>query len=206
MADELQGLLNRIQKEGLDQAETKREEILHDAKAEAKALLAKAKSEAEHLIATARQEAALLREKGEQSLKQAARDVLLSLRDQLEVRVVEVARSLAAENSTAATMAEIIAAMAASYLAGEQSGKLEIQLAPAQADALRAALAKRLGEDLAKRCEIAPVASVSGGFRLVFSGQDVTYDFTDASLAETMASFLTPRLAATVLGVVAKED
>lgn len=205
MADELQGLLNRIQKEGLDQAESKRGEILHEAQAEAKALLAKAKTEAEHLVAAARQEAALLREKGEQSLKQAARDVLLSLRDQLEERVVAVARSLAAESSTPETMAEIIAAMAAAYLESEQSGNLEIELAPAQADALRAALAKRLGEDLAKRCELAPVAGVSAGFRIVLSGQDIAYDFTDASLAETMAAFLTPRLAATVLGVVGKE-
>jgi V/A-type H+-transporting ATPase subunit E len=206
MADELQGLLNRIRKEGLEQAAGEKEDILRQAKAEAKATIDQAKSEAERLVAAARQEAKLLREKGEQSLKQAARDVLLSLRDQLENRVVEVARSLAGEACSPATVAEIVATLASSYLEAEQEGRLELQIPPAQAEALRAALAARLGQDLAERCDLAPVPGLGAGFRLVFSGQDIAYDFSDASLAETMASFLTPRLAAMVVGVAAKES
>jgi len=206
MADELQGLLDRIRKEGLEQAAGEKEDILRQAKAEAKTVLDKAKTEAEQLVAAARQEAKLLREKGEQSLKQAARDVLLSLRDQLESRVVEVARSLAGEACSPDTVAEIVAALAAAYLEAEKEGRLEIQIPAAQADTLRDALAARLGKELAEHCDLAPVPSLDAGFRLVFSGQDIAYDFSDASLAETMASFLTPRLAATVVGLAAKKD
>lgn len=205
MADELQGLLDRIRKEGLEQAADEKEDILRQAKAEAKAVLAKAKSEAEQLVADARQEAKLLREKGEQSLKQAARDVLLSLRDQLEQRVAEVARSLAVEGCTPETVAELVAALGSAYLEAEAEGRLDIHLPPEQADALRDALAERLGKDLAERCELSPVPAI-GGFRLEIAGQDIAYDFSDASLAETMASFLTPRLAATVMGLDEKED
>lgn len=206
MADELQGLLDRIRKEGLEQAAGEKEDLLRQAKAEAKAVVDKARAEAEQLVAAARQEAKLLREKGEQSLKQAARDVLLSLRGQLEGRVVEVARSLAAEACTPAAVAEIVAGLAAAYLEAEKEGRLEIQIPASQADALRTALAARLGKDLAAHCDLAPVPGLGAGFRLVFSGQDIAYDFSDASLAETMASFLTPRFAATVAGVVAKQD
>jgi V/A-type H+-transporting ATPase subunit E len=202
MADELQGLLKRIQAEGLEQAEATKEATLRDAKAEAEDLVAKAKSKAEQLIAEARREADLLRQKGEQSLKQAARDVLLSLREQLESRVVEVARSLAVETSTPETVADIVATMAKTYLEAEQSGDLELRVPAEQQDALANALAARLGQDLADRCHLAPVPDVDAGFRLVVSDQDIVYDFTDESLAETMASFLSPRLADVILGVV----
>jgi V/A-type H+-transporting ATPase subunit E len=202
MADELQGLLKRIQAEGLEQAEATKEATLRDAKAEAEEIVSKAKSKAEQLVAQARQEADLLRQKGEQSLKQAARDVLLSLREQLETRVVEVARDLAAEASTPETMADIVADMAKAYLAGEQSGNLEVHVPAEQQEAVAAALATRLGQNLAERCQLAPMPDVDAGFKLVVSDQDIVYDFTDESLAETMASFLSPRLADVILGVV----
>jgi V/A-type H+-transporting ATPase subunit E len=201
MADELQGLLNRIQKEGLEQAEATKEATLKDAKAEAEAIVSQAKSKAGQIIAEAKQEAALLREKGEQSLKQAARDVLLSLREQLETRVVAVANSLAADSSTPEHVADIVATMAKSYLEAEQSGNLEIQLPQDQKDAVADALAARLGKDLAERCELSPVPGTGAGFKLVVSAENVVYDFTDASLAATMASFLSSRLADVILGV-----
>ena len=206
MADELQGLLKRIQQEGLEQAEATKEQTLLAAQAEADAILSKAKTEAEHLVAAARQEALLLSEKGEQSLKQAARDVLLSLREQLETRVANVARTMAAAHCDADTVAGIIASLATTYLQAERDGSLEIQLPAGQQEALQAALGKSLGEDLAKRCELAPVPTINAGFKLVISDQDVVYDFTDASLGETMAAFLSPRLATLVLGVVAEEN
>jgi V/A-type H+-transporting ATPase subunit E len=206
MADELQGLLKRIQAEGIEQAEATKEAALRDAKTEAEGIVTDAKAKAERLVAEARQEADLLRQKGEQSLKQAARDVLLSLREQLETRVVEVARSLAGEASTPETVADIVAAMGKTYLEAQQDSSLQVQVSKEQQDALASALASRLGDDLAKRCELAPVPDVDAGFRLVVSDQDIVYDFSDESLAETMASFLSPRLADVILGVVAKEN
>ena len=203
MADDLKGLLERIQKEGLAQAEATKEETLQAAKNQAASLVAEAKAQAEKLVAEARREAALLREKGEQSLRQAARDVLLSLRQQLEERVVAVARSLAAESTTPENVAEIVTAMARGYLEAEREGRIELQVPKEQRQAVANALASRLGADLAGRCTLAPAPAVDAGFRLVVSGQDIVYDFTDASLAETMASFLSPRLAEIILGAVA---
>ena len=46
MAEDLQGLLNRIQNDGLRKAENEREQIIAEAKAEAEKIVAEAKAQA----------------------------------------------------------------------------------------------------------------------------------------------------------------
>ena len=49
MAEEFQSLLDRINREYLQQAETEKEKILSQARAEAESIVAAAKAEADHL-------------------------------------------------------------------------------------------------------------------------------------------------------------
>ena len=197
MADELQALLSRITEEGLKKAEEERRGIVEKANAEGRRLVAEAKAEAEAIVEAGRREAALLRETGEQSLRQAARDVLLSLRRQLEQRVTEVAGALAGKALDATAMAGLVADLARHFVEAESSPqRLEVLLNPDQAKALEQALAHALSADLRARVELSPVPTVKTGFRLRVSGTEVVYDFSDEALAEALATFLSPKLAA----------
>jgi len=201
MADELQALLDRIHDDGLKKAEEERRAIVEKAEAEARRLVAEAKAEAERITQTAQREAALLHDKGEQSLRQAARDVLLSLRGELEKRVVTVARAATGEALGTTVLAGIIADLVRRFAeSGGHDQRFEVLLSPAQATALEQALVQALAADLRARVDLVPVPSLKSGFRLRMSGADVVYDFSDDALAEAMSTFLSPKLAAIVGG------
>ena len=87
MADELQSLLQKINDEGVKKAEAERERILAEADAEAKRLVAEANAEAEKQLAAAKSECEALRKRAESAVAQAARDILLKLKAELEERL-----------------------------------------------------------------------------------------------------------------------
>jgi V/A-type H+-transporting ATPase subunit E len=199
MADELQALLKRITDEGLKKAETERLAIVAAASAEATRVVTEATATAAALVAAGRREADLLRETGEQSLRQAARDVLLSLRGQLEKRLSEVAKGLVCSALDAPAMAAILADLVRHFV--ESSGReqrLEVLLNPGQVEALRAALGQALAADLRSRVDLSPLPSLQAGFRLRLVGADVVYDFSDEALAAALSTFLSPKLLASV--------
>ncbi|MFA6929235.1 MAG: hypothetical protein WCT05_02830 [Lentisphaeria bacterium] len=196
MADELQALLNKIDEEGLKKAEAKRAVLLSQAQKEVETILADAKEQAEKMITDARREAELLEQNSEQALRQAARDVLLGLRSELEKRVRQVTEGLLKNSLSVKDLAGIIASLCNAYLTqqGEQAN-LEVLLEPGQLAELETAVKAELAADLQKRCTLSPAKNISGGFKLVFKGSDVLYDFTDQALAEAIAAHLSPRIA-----------
>ena len=80
MAEELQGLLNRIQTEGIEKAEAEKAEIIGNAKAEAAKIIEKAKEEAASIVKKANEEAEISVSKGNAAIRQAARDMKKGLR------------------------------------------------------------------------------------------------------------------------------
>ena len=195
MADELQALLDRISSEGLDKAEQQSAELLGASRAEASAVLSEARDQAARIVSDAEREQRVLAEKGRESLQQAARDVLLSLRGQLEERIRRVTKAFVGEAMGADVLAGIVAELVRSYVAQHGSeSRVEALLNPAQVAELAQALGARLGEELRANCELTPVPTIDAGFMLTFGDQEAVYDFTDEALSEALAAFLNPKL------------
>ncbi len=197
MADELQALLNRINEEGLKKADEARTQLIAQAKAEADAIVAKAKEEADATRSQAKADAQILAQKGEEALRHAARDIMLTLRQQLQERVREAALQTVRAAMDAQQLPQIITDVVTNYLAqGGAQDDLQVLLNPEQFETLSQAVSSKLGESLKKHCTFAPTPSVASGFKLVFKDNDVLYDFSDEALADTVAAFVGPRIAA----------
>jgi len=90
MAAELQGLLDRIQEEGVKKAEGEAEAIIAKAKEEAEEIIKKAQSDAEKTAKDAETSASKSEKRANSAIQQAARDVILSLRADIESRLKKV--------------------------------------------------------------------------------------------------------------------
>ncbi|NMA43631.1 MAG: hypothetical protein GX946_09655 [Oligosphaeraceae bacterium] len=195
MADELQALLQKIDEEGLKKTEAKSARLLAQAEQEAEAIVEQARAQGTEIIEAARREAELLRQNSEQALRQAARNVLLDLRRALEERLRQAVESLVQASLPSDQLAKVIATLCTAYLSGDgKEDRLEILLPEPQYKELEAAVNAALAADLRQNCELSPSRAISGGFKLVFKGKDVLYDFTDKALAETMAAYLSPKI------------
>jgi V/A-type H+-transporting ATPase subunit E len=205
MAEELQALLERINKQGVEKAEAEAEKIISHARKTAETTVKNARDEAAEIIAAAKADAELLTEKGRKSLAQAARDTLLSLRAVLQARMHSLVQACAGEAISGKALAEIIAELVGQYAsATDKDEHFNIQISAKEKADVEKYLLSALGADLQKRSTVTPVPHLEGGFRLDFSGKDVIYDFSDAALAEVLCEFVNPRLAE-IIGSVVEE-
>ena len=80
MEQQIQDLVASIRKEGIDSAKAEAERIISEARAQADAIVKEAEKERDKMIADAEKSIALEKSSSEATIKQAARDVSLSLR------------------------------------------------------------------------------------------------------------------------------
>ena len=98
MSEELQSLLEKINSDGVMKANAQRDAIIAKAEADAAAMIAEAQKKAEEIRAAAAEEAATLQQRAESAISQAARDVVLKLKAELEKRIHYLSTRIRKEN------------------------------------------------------------------------------------------------------------
>lgn len=191
MTQDLQHLLDKIQRDGVDKAKSEADKILEKASAQSGALLADAKSEAARIIACARQEAEAFESRAEETIRQSARDTVLVV----EKSVTALLTNLLLKDINAALGdADLAASLAAeavrAYLSG--SGAVEVVAASKLADSLRAKLAAEAVDGVT----VVTDDATGAGFRVRLAHGRIEHAFTGAAVSEALARQLRPRLAA----------
>ena len=187
MAEELQQLLEKIQREGVDKANAEAKAIVEKAKEEAKAIVEKAKEEAAAATAKAETDARAFAERANTTIKQAARDTVLEVKEGVNTFFESL---LAQDVKTAlADNAAMLAAEAVKALAAGADAQVA---ANAQlAEALRAQFAA----DAANGVTVVTDASVGTGFSVRLDGGRVEHDFSEKAITAALAKRLRPDLA-----------
>jgi V/A-type H+-transporting ATPase subunit E len=198
MAEELQNLLDRIQKDGVDRAEAEAGRILAAAKAAADGLTARAREEEAAATARVRREAQAFEERARVSLQQAARDVVLSVHEALNASFAALVRREVGQALTPEVLGQMLVRMAEAHFGHPGAGQLEVLLNPDDQKRLAASLLTGLSEGARRGMEVKADARIGKGFRLVVRGEAVEHDFTDQAIADAMVQFLRPQLAGIV--------
>ena len=108
MAEELQGILNRINADGIAKADAERNAIIEKAKAEAAKIVSDAKGEAAEIVKNAQSEAEAFEKRADNALRQAARDIKIALKGELEARINKSVSGTAAAALTPEFLAQLI--------------------------------------------------------------------------------------------------
>lgn len=195
MAEDLQGLLDRIQNDGIKKAEMERDSILADAKAQAEKIVADAKAQAEKIVADAKTQAQDDEKRAAENIRQAARDTLNTFKADLLARLQRVTKDMAGRAMTPALMADIIRTMAAAYVQKSDAG-LEVLLPEKDAAALEAGLKAALLNNI----KVEAASGFSAGLKIGFNGSDEYLDFSDEALTDVICEFVGPKLAAILKG------
>ena len=189
MAEELQQLLEKIQRDGVDTANAEAAAIVAKAKADAEALAKKAAEDAKAAAEKGKADAEAYAERARETIRQAARDTVLEVKED----VTRLLTNLLAKDVKEALAADAVA------LAGEAvkslvsaEGDAEVAGAAKFAEALRAQLAA----DAKGGVKVVEDETTGTGFTVKLDGGRVEHDFTDAAIAEALAGRLRPDLAA----------
>ena len=189
MAEELQQLLEKIQRDGVDKANAEAAAIVAKAKEEADALVKKAQEDADAAEAKGKADAEAYAERAKETISQAARDTVLKVKQD----VMELLKKLLLQNVTAALATEAVPLAAAAVrelVTG--SATAEIAAAPKLVDALRAQLAAQAQGGV----KVVSDETTGAGFTVRLDNGRVEHDFTDAAISEALAQRLRADLAA----------
>jgi len=192
MAEELQQLLEKIQKDGVEKANAESESIVNAAKAKAAALVKDAEATCESLRAKAQADADAYAARAKETIAQAARDTLKMIEDS----VTAMLEKLLAQNVDAAlsdpAVAGQLATDAIKSLAAGQSADVAANAR------LAAALKAQFAAAAANGVTVVTDDTTGAGFSVKLDGGRIEHAFTGTVVADALARRLRADLAALV--------
>ncbi len=195
MEVKLDSLIEKIKQDGLDEAKRVSEEIIGKARKDAADIIAQSQNQSRQIIEQARQEAAKLKSNAEDALRQAARDLTLSLRQ----KIIDLMDQLLKRRISAELSPDFVRELILKIVAGWTAKKdvsLEVLVNEKDKKKLEQLVFSDLKQEARKSIEVRPSDSVDKGFRIGIKGEETYYDFSDESILEVLKEFLNPAVAA----------
>jgi len=205
MADELQPLIERLRREGVEKAEDEAEQILASAREKAAGIVREAEDKRKRILEQAKQEAETYTERSRKTLEQAARDILISVSHGIE----NIMSDLVAETVEEAMDLETVQEMLVRVVdrCAEKSGDVrwEVLVSQEDRDKLIHFFADLYKQRMASGIQLKADNDVLKGFKISFAEDHVYLDFTSQAVAESLSALLRPHLAE-IVKRVASED
>lgn len=196
MGEELQSLIEKIQRDGVERAEREAAEILSQAKERAEGIIAEAQKRAEERAAAAERQAAHSALAGTRALEQAARDVILAAGRALGHAFQEIIGGSVTAGISDDVLRDAIRRMLRAYAErGMTESRIEILLSAKDQTSLREALMREFAAAAKGGLEISAQDGLAAGFKLKLEDGRVTHDFSSDAIAEAISAFLGPGLA-----------
>ena len=186
MAEELQSLIEKINRDGVEKAAAEAEKIVSAAKDEAAAIVKAAKDEAAKSAAEAQAEADASAERAKETLKQAARDAVISV----EKAVSRLLENILVSNVDAALSDPATAAAIAGEAVRDVVTEGEVRAGSKISESLKSQLAAKTN------LTVVIDETVGSGFTVKTDSGRIEHDFTAAVVAAELAKRLRPDLAA----------
>jgi V/A-type H+-transporting ATPase subunit E len=193
MAEEIKDLIAKIQKEGIQAAEDQARAIESQAKLKAEEIVKKAKAEAEKLIRAADEQITKAQESSQVLLKQAGRDMILSLRKEIDAMLDTLILSAAKEALKPQELVKIISSLVKHHHE-ETKANIVVSLNNEDLEKLEEGLFSELGREAQKGIILRGEDQILAGFMISFDAGKSQFDFTDQALSEYIGSYLKPKL------------
>ena len=196
MPEDLQALIDRLQRDAVHEGEERANAIVAEARAAAATLEREAQTEAQRRLAQAERDAAVFTERSTIALEQAGRDLLLTVRAAIGDLLGELVRTSLVEELRPNLLAEMLVKMADGYTAhGGRERRMAVLLGPADLDEMVHLYAQRYREKLIQGVELKLDPEIDHGFRVIMVDEHVEHDLTVDAIAEVLSTYLNPRLA-----------
>jgi V/A-type H+-transporting ATPase subunit E len=196
MTEELQSLIERIQREALEKSEKQAADMIEAAERQAAALAKAAEENADAARRKAEQDAQVTTDRGRKALEQAARDMLLQVEQGVDEILTRIVQQTVDEVLQPDLVAEMLVRLAEAYGAkGGGETRIQALLSPADQDTVVSYVKGRLSRELAEGVEIVIDRDLDRGFRVVFEKGQANHDFSREAIAEALSAYLRPQLA-----------
>lgn len=195
MEIQLQELIDQIKKDGVEAAETQAEAILTAAKAEAEKIISDAKAEAEKLMLDAKTENERTVKSGEDALRQAGRNLLISFRESVAKELKAILSENVSGVYSSEELAKIIVKAVDGWTSKPDAEEITVILNSEDLKKLEETVVSGLKDKMQKGITLKANDNFDGGFRIAVNEGGAYYDYSKDSVTEMLADYLSPKIA-----------
>lgn len=196
MSQQVQELIDKIKAEGLQAADQKAKEIEDQAQEKTREIIADAQKQAQALITQAEEEIKKKEESVKMALRQASRDMLLTLKGEIQGILHRIIAAKVKDTLTIENLARIIGEVSKKAIDENQAESgVEVILSPKDLKGLKDGFIAQLQKQLKKPIEFKASDDFGKGFAISFDEGKSSFDFTQASLAEYLSVYLNEQVA-----------
>ena len=196
MEIQLQELIERIRKDGAQAAEAEAEAIIASAKAEADKIVASAKAQADKIMADAKSENAKTVKSGEDAIRQAGRNLLISFRESVSREL----KALVSENVTdvysSGEFSQLIVKAVECWASKPDATDISVILNSEDLKNLEDSVVAGLKAKMLGGVTLKANDNFDGGFRISVNDGKAYYDYSAEAVTDMLSNYLSPRVTA----------
>lgn len=189
MSSQVQELISKIKTEGFEEAQKQAQAVEAEARKKAAAIIAEAEAQAVRIVNDAQDTAQKLDAATRLALEQAARNVLLALRQD----ILDLLKKLVAREVSQALSADRLAVLVET-VARSAAGAVQITLNEADLAALKDISLSRLQEDIRRGVTLTARSGRAKGLTISFDGNRSCFDLTEGALADYFTGFVSEQI------------
>ena len=193
MEIQVQELIDKIKKDGINTATEEANRIKADAETEARRIVESARKEADNIITRGKQDAERSEKVGVAALEQASRNLLLAFRDEVASLLNRIindnVRANYNDDALRAALPDLLKAWAA-----KGNDNLAVILPEDALSRLKSFFSEKLASELSKGVELRPNRKLTCGFHISNRDGSAYYDFSAEGVSNLLSAYLNPRL------------
>jgi len=191
MEVQLGSLIEKLKKEGVEEAQKQSDAILRKAEKDAASILEKADKEAETRLQKADAQTNQFQKNAELAVKQAVRDAELQLKSRIQALFGQALKHKVSETMDAAFLKQLIMKMIENWKPGKD---IEVTISQKDKKQLEKVLFSSLKSELKNTLVLKVSPEIADGFRIGLKDGDVYYDFSDETVADLLKQYLNPKI------------
>ncbi|MDR0552152.1 MAG: V-type ATP synthase subunit E [Spirochaetaceae bacterium] len=197
---QLQELIEKIKKDGIESAGEEASKIKSQAEAEAKNIIEAARKEASGIVAKGKADAEKSEKAGIAAVQQAARNTILAFKDEVQQLLDKIVVRDTAAAMDAGLLKTVIPELLKNWAQKGGSGGIDVLLTESDLAKTSDFFRQELLSELKNGVEFKFGRGVSSGFRIAEKDGSAYYDFSAESVADFFTAYLNPQLAEVIKG------
>lgn len=190
---QLQELIDKIKKEGVDAASGEAARVKSEASAEAQRVVDAARKEADAIIAKAKTDAERFEKAGNAALEQSSRNLVLAFKSEIQALLDNIVKKDVADAYSEDTLKTVLPEILKTW-AAKGEDEVDVLLSEKDLKKVKTYFDEKLAGTLKKGVELKTDRNLASGFRIANKDGSAYYDFSAESAAEMLSAYLNPRL------------
>ena len=195
MEIQLQELIDKIKKDGIESASEEAGKVKRDAEAEAARIVAAAQREAADIVSRGKADAERSEKAGKAALEQASRNLILAFKGEIQALLEKLTANAVSSAYKEETLKMVLPELLKAWASRGGSDTLDLLLPEGDLEKLKTWASGSLAAELKKGLELKSDRNLGAGFKIAYKDGSAYFDFSAESVAELLSAYLNPHLA-----------